>query len=107
MAKFGRVALLGCTRNSDFTIDYYKKVHGPGISLIGAHTGARPKEESSSGLWTTHDDVMAVQKLVHLNRLCLEELVEETYSPTDAPEVFRRLAEEKAFPITQFDWRRL
>ena len=107
MARFGRVALLGCTRNSDFSIDYYKKVHGPGISLIGAHTGARPKEESSAGLWTAHDDVMAVQKLVHLNRLNLAELVEETYSPVDAPEVFRKLAEEKSFPITQFDWRKI
>lgn len=107
MAKLGRVALLGCTRNSDFTIDYYKKVHGPGISLIGAHTGARPTMESAAGFWTTHDDVMAVQKLVHLNRLNLAELVEETYSPVDSPEVFRRLAEEKTFPITQFDWRRL
>lgn len=107
MAKFGRIALLGCTRHSDFTIDYYKKVHGPGISLIGAHTGARPQMESAVGLWTTHDDVMAVQKLVHLNRLNLAELVEETHSPVDAPEVFRRLADEKAFPITQFDWRRL
>ena len=107
MAKFGRVALLGCTRNSDFTIDYYKKVHGPGISLIGAHTGARPTMESAAGLWTTHDDVMAVQKLVCFNRLNLAELVEETYSPADASEVFRRLADEKTFPITQFDWRRL
>ncbi|MBQ8804007.1 MAG: zinc-binding dehydrogenase [Tyzzerella sp.] len=107
MAKFGRVALLGCTRHSDFTIDYYKKVHGPGISLIGAHTGARPQMESAAGLWTTHDDVMAVQKLVHLKRFNLAELVEETYSPADAPEVFRRLAEEKTFPITQFDWRGL
>ena len=43
MAKLGRVALLGCTRNSDFTVDYYRKVHGPGISLIGAHTNARPQ----------------------------------------------------------------
>ena len=42
MAKFGRVALLGCTRRSDFTIDYYRKVHGPGITLVGAHTMARP-----------------------------------------------------------------
>ena len=107
MAKFGRVALLGCTRNSDFTIDYYKKVHGPGISLIGAHTAARPTKESSAGLWTTHDDVMAIQKLVHLKRFNLAELVEETHSPIEAPEVFQRLAEEKAFPITQFDWRRL
>lgn len=38
MAKFGRVALLGCTRDKNFTIDYYRKVHCPGITLIGAHT---------------------------------------------------------------------
>ena len=34
MALFGRVALLGCTRNSDFTIDYYRKVHAPGITMV-------------------------------------------------------------------------
>lgn len=28
MAKFGRVALLGCTRNSDFSVDFYRTVHG-------------------------------------------------------------------------------
>ena len=50
MARFGRVALLGCTRNKEFTIDYYRKVHGPGITLIGAHTNARPSCESSNGL---------------------------------------------------------
>ena len=49
MARFGRVALLGCTRNSDFTVDYYRKVHGPGISLIGAHTMARPSVDSRDG----------------------------------------------------------
>ena len=29
MARFGRVALLGCTRDKEFSIDYYRKVHGP------------------------------------------------------------------------------
>lgn len=105
MAKFGRVALLGCTRNSDFTIDYYRKVHAPGISLIGAHTQARPELESSPGLWTTRDDVAAVQKLFSLKRLELQSLVDEIHPPCDAPTVYTRLAEEKDFPITQFDWR--
>jgi hypothetical protein len=61
MARFGRVALLGCTRSSDFTIDYYRKVHGPGITLIGAHTNARPQYESHHGWWTTADDIRAVK----------------------------------------------
>lgn len=107
MAKMGRVALLGCTRNSNFKINYYKKVHGPGVSLIGAHTLARPEKESSPYLWTTHDDVMAIQKLVMHNRMNLKSLVEETHSPADAAKVYKRLAEEKTFPVVQFDWRKL
>ena len=107
MARFGRVALLGCTRHSDFQIDYYKKVHGPGITLIGAHTLARPVTESSPGMWTTRDDVLAIQRLVRLGRLNFASLVEEIHSPEEAPEVYTRLANEKAFPVVQFDWTKL
>ena len=107
MARYGRVALLGCTRHSDFTIDYYHKVHGPGVSLIGAHTMARPKAESSLGLWTQHDDAMALLRLCAAGRLNLRALIEETYSPVDAKGVYNRLVNEKFFPITQFDWNAL
>lgn len=107
MARFGRVALLGCTRSSDFTIDYYRKVHGPGISLIGAHTNARPDVESSPGLWTTGDDLCALLQLTAMRRIRLEQMVEEIHSPAEAPEVFGRLAVEKHFPVVQFDWRKL
>jgi threonine dehydrogenase-like Zn-dependent dehydrogenase len=77
MAKFGRVALLGCTRNSDFTIDYYRKVHAPGITMVGAHTNARPKTESYPGMWTTQDDMKALQKLVLAGRLNFAAMVAE------------------------------
>ncbi len=104
MQPFGRVALLGCTRNSDFSIDYYHKVHGPGITLVGAHTNARPDSASYPGMWTTRDDVLAVQKLVTLGRLRLENLVEEIHSPEEAFAVYHRLATQSAFPLVQFDW---
>ena len=107
MALFGRVALLGCTRNSDFTIDYYRKVHGPGITLIGAHTNARPQKESSENWWTEWEDFEVLLKLTKLGRLKLSALVEETHSPEEAPEVYNRLCTEKAFPLVQFDWRLL
>mgnify|MGYP001113568612 CR=1 FL=1 len=107
MAPMGRVALLGCTRHSDFTIDYYHKVHGPGIQLFGAHTQARPKVESYPGHWTHHDDIMAVLRLIELGRFDLKSLVEEVHSPEEAGEVYHRLATEKSFPVVQFDWRRL
>ncbi|MBQ7089583.1 MAG: zinc-binding dehydrogenase [Clostridia bacterium] len=105
MKKMGRVALLGCTRHSDFTIDYYHKVHGPGISLIGAHTMARPDHDSSNGLWTQSDDMNALIKLTACGRLDLGGMVEETHSYTEAAEVYGRLSREPQFPIVQFDWR--
>lgn len=107
MARFGRVALLGCTRNSDFSIDYYRKVHGPGITLVGAHTVARPKVESSNGWWTERDDAFALLNLVKHKRLDVARLVEEVHSPVEAPELYDRLAKNPAFPIVQFDWTML
>ncbi|MBE6959923.1 MAG: zinc-binding alcohol dehydrogenase [Ruminococcaceae bacterium] len=107
MAKFGRVALLGCTRNSDFTIDYYRKVHAPGITMIGAHTNARPQMESYPGMWTTMDDMKALQKLVLAGRLDFTSMVAEVHAPKNAPEVYHRLATEKTFPLVQFDWSKL
>lgn len=107
MAKFGRVALLGCTRNSDFTVDYYHKVHGPGITLIGAHASARPQTESSNGWWTQRDDIHTLMKLTEMGRLSLGSMIDEVHSPMEAVEVYDRLANEKTFPLVQFDWSRL
>lgn len=108
MAKFGRIALLGCTRDSNFTVDWYEKIHQPGITLVGAHTNARPKTESSAGYFTHEEDMKCIMKLCRYGRLDLKRIVKETHSPQDAPEVYRRLMEERNFPIgVQFDWHRL
>lgn len=105
MKPMGRVALLGCTRSSKFEIDYYGKVHGRGISLIGAHTQVRPRVESSAGLWTDADDLRAVLDLVKGKRLNFKDMICEIHSPAEAPEVYERLANEKNFPIgVLFDW---
>ena len=106
MAEFGRVALLGCTRSSDFTIDYYNKVHFPGITLVGAHTHARAKQESSHGNYTHNDDIKAVLKLIGNGRLTLRDIVKETHKPCNCGEVYTRLVHDRNFPIgVQFDWR--
>lgn len=106
MAKFGRVALLGCTRNSDFSIDYYRKVHGPGITLIGAHTNARPQNESYPSYFTHIDDIKTALNLCGGGRLPLKNLIKETRKPLDCQDVYTRLATDKNFPIcVQFDWR--
>ena len=107
MACFGRVALLGCTRCSDFTIDYYHKVHAPGITLIGAHTKARPSYESSNGWWTQKDDIETIKRLTEMGRLKLSMMIDETHSPNEAAQVYERLAYQSTFPLVQFDWREL
>lgn len=106
MAKFGRISLLGCTRNSDFTVDYYRKIHGPGITVIGASTIARPNIESHPGWFTHRDDIQAMLKLCAGNRVDLESLIEETHSPDNCTEIYNRLVFDKDFPVVvQFNWR--
>ena len=108
MKPMGRVALLGCTRSSKFEIDYYGKVHGRGISLIGAHTKARPRCESSAGLWTDEDDLRTVLNMIKGERLNFKDMILEVYSPKKAHEVYTRLANDRNFPIgVLFDWSAL
>lgn len=108
MARFGRVSLLGCTRDSDFKIDYYRKVHYPGITLVGAHTNARPERESYPNYWAYPDEIDAIFKLAAGGRIDLKKMISEIHSPREAPEVFKRLAFDRDFPIgVQFDWSKL
>ena len=107
VAPFARVALLGCTRDSNFTINYYRKVHAQGVSLIGAHTMARPDAESSNGWWTTRDDAKVFLKMLALGRILLDGFVAEVHSPAECGEVYSRLCVGGAFPVVQFDWTRL
>lgn len=107
MKKLGRIALLGCTRNSDFTIDYYKKIHAPGITLVGAHTNARPDYESYPNYLTQNDEVRAVLDLIKGDRVSLRTIIKETHDPIECTKVYERLASDKNFPIgVQFDWRK-
>lgn len=104
IAPFGRLALLGCTRDSNFTINYYRKVHGRGVTLVGAHTNARPDDESSNGWWTTRDDALAFLKLLSFGRISLDGFVAEVHRPEECGEIYARLANGGAFPVVQFNW---
>ncbi len=106
-ARFGRVVLLGCTR-LDSTINFYFDVHCPGIQLIGAHSGARPRFESHDGMFTEMDDCRVIIDYLKHGRVSFEKLISEIHSPVDAPEVYTRLAFDKDFPIgVLFDWNAL
>lgn len=104
----GRISLLGCTRVSDCTIDYYQKVHRPGVKLIGAHNMVRPRVESYPHHWTHHDDCRAILDLISAKKMQVLPLVSRVVNPESAPEIYKQLCEDKNFPIgTVFDWRKV
>lgn len=108
-ARFGRIALLGCTRVSDAAIDFYQEVHRPGVEIIGAHTEARPKQESRPHAWTWRDDARAVFDFMSDGRIDMSKILSAVYSPAEAPSVYSALAQApQDFPVgAVFDWRKL
>jgi len=108
VAREGRISLTGCTRVSDAHIDFYKYVHRPGVSLIGAHTFVRPETDSRPGYWTTRDDYRVLLAFMAAGRIKAQAIISEIVSPERAPEVYRRLAEEKHPPLgIVFDWKEI
>jgi len=105
----GRIALLGCTRISDVPIDFYQYVHRRGVSLIGAHTFTRARQESAPGRWTEHDDYRTFLKLVAAGKLQTRPLISEIVSPQKATEVYASLAAENKNPPLGivFDWNKI
>lgn len=102
----GRISLLGCTRISDQTIDFYKYVHRRGISLIGSHTFARPQSDSRPGEWTEFDDYRTFFKLIKAGKLQVEPIITRIVSPRDTAAVYAEIGGEKNPPFgILFDWR--
>ncbi len=103
-----RIALLGCTRVSDCSVDYYRQVHCPGIELIGAHNFVRPKVDSYPYHWTNEDDCMAIMKMMNMGRLDCSKIITEVVNPQDGKFVYERLANDPDFPTgIAFDWREI
>lgn len=107
-AWMGRISLLGCTRISDCSLDYYAQIHRPGVKLIGAHNFVRPKFESYPHHWTHQDDCRAILSMIARGRLQVRPILSRVVSPETAPEIYRQLCNDPAFPMgTVFDWREL
>ena len=104
----GRISLLGCTRVSDASIDFYKYVHCPGVTLLGAHNLARPRVDSRPGCWTQLEDFRVVLALIAAGKMQVRPMISEVVSPECAPSVYDRLAHDKNPPLgIAFDWSKL
>lgn len=104
-AREGRVSLLGCTRVSDCSVDYYAQVHRPGVKLIGAHNMVRPKVDSRPHCWTHHDDLRAILGLISSGRMDTRDVISRVVKPEECSEIYDQLCNDKNFPMgTVFDW---
>ena len=105
-SRMGRIALLGCTRVSNCEVDYYARVHRPGVTLIGAHNSVRPLLESYPHHWTHQDDCTAILNLLEAGRITVKPVISRVVKPEDAPAIYTQLTHDPNFPLgTVFDWR--
>ncbi len=105
-APYGRITLTGCSRTPTHEIDFYHKVHRPGISIIGAHNMARPLRDARPGCWTMPEDMALLLRLFSAGRIRPELLVDEVASPAEAPAIFERIARgDPELLGVIFDWK--
>ena len=73
----GRVVLLASTRG-ETSVNFYADVHAKGLTLLGAHSGARPDFDSRPGVWTWRGDGRAMLELLRWKRLNVRPLITHT-----------------------------
>lgn len=104
-ARGGRVVALGCTRHKVDGVDFYRDIHLPGVSVVGAHNMVRPTFDSTPGHWTMRDDMRVLLKMISAGRLKVGEMISKTVSPDKAPEVYDELMRSKEPPLgVVFNW---
>lgn len=108
VARQGRIALNGCTRVSNCPIDFYRQVHAPGVSLIGAHNQVRPRQEGYPYHWTNEADCQAILSMMEKGKIEAAPLISIIASPEECGAIFNQLANDKDFPTgVMFDWTKI
>ena len=105
-ARFGRISLVGCNRTPTEKIDFYNLVHRPGISVLGAHNMARPRDDRRPGVWTMKEDMATLLRFMSAGRLDSRKLLTMVADPAEAPGIYERLyARDPGLLGVVFDWR--
>lgn len=104
-ARQGRIVALGCTRNKIDGIDFYRDIHHPGVSIIGAHNMVRPHHDTSPGHWTMRDDLNVLLRMISAGRLKVGPMILQIVAPQQASEVYKNLLEMKDAQLgVVFNW---
>ena len=89
----GRVVLLASTRGETERVNFYRDVHGKGLTVLGAHNSVRPRHESSPNFWTLRDDWKLSLQLIAHRRVVVVPLITHRLAGTRAAEAYQLLME--------------
>ena len=107
LARFGgRVVLLGSTRGETEAVNFYRDVHKKGLTVLGAHESARPRQDSAPGWWTHQADQATALKLLAAGRLVVDPLMTHRFAWQDAASAYATLIRwEPGMLGTILDWQ--
>jgi len=93
LARFGgRVVLLGSTRGDTEAVNFYRDVHKKGLTVLGAHESARPRQDSAPGWWTHLADEDTALRLLASGRLVVDPLNTHRFAWKNAAAAYDMLA---------------
>ncbi|WP_406038190.1 zinc-binding alcohol dehydrogenase [Succinimonas sp.] len=106
--KYGRVMITGCNREPFAgSINLYEDVHKKAVQIIGVHGRSRPTSNSAPGNWTVRRDLITIFNLLKSGHLDVKSMISEFHKPEECAAVYKRLVEDKEFPLgVIFDWRK-
>jgi threonine dehydrogenase-like Zn-dependent dehydrogenase len=103
--RLGRVVLLGSTRGITEKVDFYNDVHRKGLTIVGAHNGARPAVDDIGAWFTWTTDANTMLDLLTARRVNAGPLLTETVKAAEAPRAYERLADRNNPLMTvALDW---
>ena len=106
--KFGKVLLLGCTRNTEDGVNFYKDILKNALTVVGAHEFCRPQVDNCGILKTTHYDDTTMLNFIGQGRINTDVLISEVYSPENAQEAYDRLYNrDPKLMLVSFDWSKV
>ena len=92
-AWHGRVVLLASTRGETERVNFYRDVHGKGLTVLGAHNSVRPRHDSSPNFWTLRDDWELSLQLIAHHRVIVAPLITHRLPGIEAAEAYQLLME--------------
>ena len=87
----GRVVLLASTRGETERVNFYRDVHGKGLTVLGAHNSVRPRHDSSPNFWTLRDDWELSLQLIAHGRVVVAPLITHRMPGIQATEAYQLL----------------